>query len=74
MNMLDLEEDLVRRAFAAYLRSGGVDQPGRGSGVVEYEGRTYVVFTNAKGVLAVFRHRNDGALKRLRRWPAALVA
>jgi hypothetical protein len=35
-------------------------------------GKRYVVLRNTKGVLAVYRVRNDGILKGLRRWPAAL--
>jgi hypothetical protein len=42
------------------------------SGVVEHQGKRYVVLKNAKGVLAVYRVRTSGALKRLRRWPAGL--
>jgi hypothetical protein len=49
-----------------------VDQPADTSGVVEHEGKTYVVLHNARGTLAVYRVRNSGLLKRLRRWPAAL--
>jgi len=73
----DMMDDLTRRAFAAYYRTEGdanavVDQPTDTSGVVEHEGKTYVVLHNARGTLAVYRVRNSGLLKRLRRWPAAL--
>jgi hypothetical protein len=65
-------EELTRPAFAAYFRSGGFDQPSSDSGVAEVDGRTYVVLHNVRGILAVYRVRGDGALKRLRRWPAEL--
>lgn len=68
----DTDERLVTRAFAAYFRAGGIDQPANYSGVVLHDGKRYVVLVNAGGFLAVYRVRNDGMLKRLRRWPAAL--
>jgi hypothetical protein len=68
----DPEDDLTRRAFAAYFREGGFDQPAGDSGVVEHEGKEYVELHNTNGTLAVYRVRNDGKLKRLRRWPEAL--
>jgi hypothetical protein len=65
---------LLRRAFAAWFRTGGTDQPANDSHVVEYDGKLYVVLRNLNGVLAVYRVRAyDGILKRLRRWPAELV-
>jgi hypothetical protein len=67
------EQDVTRRAFAAYFRSGGIDQPAKSSGVVEHNGKAYVVLENVNGILAVYRVRNDGMLKRLRRWPSDLI-
>jgi hypothetical protein len=73
------DEDLTRRAFAAYFRSARsdgsvvVDQPGGGSGVVEHDGKLYVVLANVRGTLAVYRVRTSGQLKRLRRWPAEVA-
>jgi|HubBroStandDraft_3_1064219.scaffolds.fasta_scaffold421564_3 hypothetical protein len=72
--MLHDERDLLRRAFAAYFRSGGMDQPSNGSQVVEEGGRLYVVLENVNGILRVYRVRADGALKGLRRWPKAIIA
>jgi hypothetical protein len=66
------EQDVTRRAFAAYFRSGGIDQP-NSSGVVEHNGKVYVVLENVNGILAVYRVRNDGMLKRLCRWPTDLI-
>ena len=67
-------DEITRRAFSAYFRSGGDDvaQPASSSGPVTHDGKQYVVLDNVNGVLAVYRLRNDGKLKRLRRWPAAL--
>jgi hypothetical protein len=68
--------ELTARAFAAYFRrpTGAIiDQPARDSGPVEWQGKQYVVLRNTNGVLAVYRVRTSGALKRLRRWPRAIV-
>lgn len=65
-------EALTRRAYAAWFRAGGTDQPGSASGVEVADGKDFVVLRNAGGVLAVFRVQNDGLLKRLKRWPSGL--
>jgi len=67
------ERDLSRRALAAYFRSGGFDQPTGGGVVQEYDGKLYVVLSNVRGTLAVYRVRNDGMLKRLRQPPHGLA-
>ncbi|HZN76213.1 MAG TPA: hypothetical protein VFC00_31675 [Micromonosporaceae bacterium] len=67
------DEDLVRRALAAYYRSGGTDTPAGGGSVVEHDGKLYVVLSNVNGTLAVYRVRSSGALKALRRWPEAVA-
>ncbi len=70
-------DELTSRAFAAYFRSesGIVDQPSAAdSGPMELDGKGYVVLRNVNGILAVYRVRPSGALKRLRRWPHALEA
>lgn len=65
---------LARRAYAAYFRAGGTEQPAQASSGVETRGGLkYVVLRNSKGVLAVYRVRNDGVLKGLKRWPAELL-
>jgi hypothetical protein len=70
------DDDVTWRAFAAYFRGasafGIVDQPASDSGVRKVNGKFYVVLHNVRGVLAVYRVRNDGMLKRLKRYPAAL--
>lgn len=63
------DDDLTRRAFAAYFRTGGMDQPGDTSGVVRWDEKLYVVLKNQEGTLAVYRVRYDGVLRRMRRWP-----
>ncbi len=65
-------DELTRRAFAAYFRSGGTRRPTKSSGVVERDGKRYVVLNSSRGVLAVYRVRNDGMLRRMRRWPPDL--
>lgn len=69
----DEEKQLVRRAYAAYFRSGATQQPAeRESGVRSVGKLNYVVLRNSEGVLSVYRVRNDGVLKGLKRWPAPL--
>lgn len=58
--------------MAAYFRSGGNEQPSADSRVVLHNDLQYVVLTNVNGTLAVYRIRNDGMLKRLKRWPETL--
>jgi hypothetical protein len=66
--------DLLPRAFAAWFRSGGTDQPSNSSYVTKHDGKQYVVLGNVNGTLAVYRVRTSGVLKRLSRWPAELGA
>jgi len=40
--------------------------------VRELGDRNYVVLKNGNGILAIYRVRNDGMLKRLKRWPVEL--
>lgn len=68
-------QDLIRRAMAAYFRASHEAQPAQPSGnssVQDVAGKVYVVLRNVAGVLKVYRVRNDGALKGLKRWPAEL--
>jgi hypothetical protein len=66
---------MVRRAAVAFLQ----EQDGDAailpqSGVMRVsDGLGYVVLRGASGVLAVYRVRPDnGALRRMKRWPAAI--
>lgn len=60
----------MRRAIAAWYRSGEETIPANDSYIyTDSAGREYAVLVNVNGVLAVYRLRNDGRLKRLRRWP-----
>ena len=68
------DEDLLRRAFAAYFRAGdSMDQPGATASTVQkHKGLRYVVLRNNYRTLAVYRVKADGILRRLRRWPKEL--
>lgn len=61
--------DLRRRALAAWFKSGGTDQPTEPDVVHTSDGKAYVVLYNTNGILAVYRVRNDGMLKGLKRYP-----
>ncbi len=66
-------QGIEKRALAAYFRCGGPEQPcAYSSGVLSHNGREYVVLRNTGGVLACYRVRNDGRLKRLVRVPAGM--
>ncbi|MCA9189126.1 MAG: hypothetical protein KDA99_26055 [Planctomycetales bacterium] len=70
---MSIDEDaLVRRAFAAYFRSGGSDQPSGNSGLVMVDGKYYVHLYNGSRTLAVYRVDTSGRLKRLKRWPSEI--
>ncbi len=66
------QEDLSRRAIAAWYRSRGVGNP-MSPRLELHQGRLYVVLEGAAGTLAVYRVKNDGALKRLKRWAADIA-
>lgn len=75
--MNSTSEPLVTRATVAYLRacnSAGTiaDQPGSESRVTDINGRTYVTVANSVRVLAVYRVKPDGVLRRLVRYPRQL--
>lgn len=67
------KDDLLRRAFAGYFRTARgeeLEQPSQSTSRVEVrEDRAYVVLRSAREVLAVYRVRNDGMLRRMARWP-----
>ena len=72
------KQELVTRAVRAYFTASkkkGCDspaQPSSSSDVTELEGKCYVVLNNVNGILAVYGLKNDGVLKRLRRWPESV--
>ena len=67
------DNDFVTRALAAYFRSGGTPPPtSEACNVTAHEDRRYVVLRGASSIVAVYRIRNDGMLKRLTRWPDAI--
>lgn len=72
------DADLLRRAIAGFYRSldvtpdlSGANLDANASDVVRSEaGHQYVVLKNGDhDTLAVYRVKNDGILRRLRRWP-----
>ena len=66
---------LVRRAIVAWLASGEPALPGDASGFRMHQGLGYVVLRDGGDVLGVYRVRPDnGALRRLKRWPSILNA
>lgn len=65
------------RAVAAYFKTEHMpDQPGSYD-LWEYKGKKYIVLgggrANDAGFLAMYRIKNDGVLRRLKRFPACLV-
>lgn len=75
--MIATDQELINRALVAYFqagkRSGAVPpQPTSSSGVVEVDGRQYVVLAGGDGILAVYRFLTTGLLKRMKRWPEAI--
>jgi hypothetical protein len=67
--------EVVSRALRSYFKKEGhqAAQPTvRGTHQQEVADKSYVVLRNGSGVLAVFRIRTNGVLKRLRRWPTEL--
>jgi len=67
---------IVRRALAAWYSTDETEAPGHpdpaASHHVRLHGHEYVVLRDGYSLLAVYRLRNDGKLKRLRRWPGEL--
>jgi hypothetical protein len=73
--MMDAMDGVLARAFRAYFATAKrtVDTPSVSrSFQTEINDKSYIVLSNSTGILAVYRVRNDGMLKRLRRWPAEL--
>ena len=68
-----MEREYFNRAMAAWFRAGNTDQPSSySSGMEEVKGLNYVVLRNVNGILAVYRIKPDGFLRRMRRWPKEL--
>jgi hypothetical protein len=69
-----MTQALIQRAYSAYLQSDGIstEQPTSRSGVEVIGDLKYVVLRNERRVLAVYRVRRSGLLRRMRRWPLAL--
>ncbi len=67
---------LKNRAMAAYFRGQDtrlIDQPNQHeSGVEQHNEKTYVVLRTGGKALAVYRLRNDGILRRMKRPPKSI--
>lgn len=61
-------EELQRRALSAYFETGGNEMPGEPR-VQKLGGKRYVTLWRRGKLLACYRVRNDGKLKRLVRLP-----
>lgn len=64
-------EEIARRALAAYFESDGDELP-TSTNVQKLAGKRYVTLKRAGRLLACYRVRNDGKLKRLVRLPEGL--
>jgi hypothetical protein len=70
----DLADELYRRAVSAMFRTDDIpQQPAEACSGVEYHrGLNYMVLRNTHGVVACYRVRRDGVLKRLTTYPDAI--
>lgn len=64
-------EELQRRALSAYFETGGDEMPNEPK-VQKVRGKRYVTLWRGRKLLACYRVRNDGKLKRLVRLPDGL--
>ncbi len=60
------------RAYFVATRGQKVDPPSDRSAVEKHGGKYYAVLRSDRDVLAVYRVRNDGVLKKLKRWPTSM--
>lgn len=70
LNEMSLD-DASKRALAAYYSTGGEELP-TSAKVQELNGFSYAVLKRGSKVLACYRVRNDGKLKRMIRVPQGL--
>ena len=72
MRRYDNPRSLKNRALAAWFRGGGGEITPHGCHTprLVHDGRVYILIVNSKRtILKVYRVRNDGQLKGLKRWP-----
>lgn len=68
----------LARAMAAYYRTEAATHQGAQppspdrSHVVMLAGKAYAVLAHERGIVAIYRIKNEGILKRLKRWPDAI--
>jgi hypothetical protein len=60
--------------MAAYWRTEQAPQQSSDPGLYKVEGKFHVVLANDGGILAVYRVKNDGVLRRLKRIPKCLIS
>jgi len=60
------------RAYFVATRGQKADPPSGRSAVEKHGGKHYAILRSDHDTLAVYRVRNDGVLKRLKRWPKSL--
>lgn len=70
-NLDDMLDEAAKRALAAYYASDGDDLP-TSAKVQQLNGLNYAVLRRGSKVLACYRVRNDGKLKRMIRIPQGL--
>lgn len=70
-NLTDMLDDAAKRALSAYYASDGDSLP-TSAAIQTVGGMRYAVLRRGSKLLAVYRVRNDGKLKRLIRIPAGL--
>lgn len=69
----DQRADLLRRAMAAWFKTGGTETPTGASGIKMRLGLAYVALHGSTGLLAVYRVRPDNlALRAMKRWPESV--
>ena len=72
-----MSNSLINRAISAYFKHTRFpeipQQPAdHASAVLTVDDKSYVRLANMHGTISVYRVKPNGALKRLRHWPAAL--
>lgn len=64
-------DEAVRRALSAYFASGGDELPSAAT-LQKLRGKRYALLRRAGRILACYRVRNDGKLKRMIRLPKGI--
>jgi len=72
---MNVDGSVRNRALAAYFRSAGAGAPQPSENIDGWtiKGKSYVVLQHESGMMAVYRIKTDGFLKRLKRIPKDIV-